>query len=50
MFGWKCTSHVASNALKWWLSPNVQGDLLSDLHNSIAALRNSSDELLNMMD
>jgi len=42
VFGWKCTSHVASNAVKWALAPYASEGLLEDLRNCVAALRNSS--------
>ena len=38
-FGWKCVSHVASNAIKWGMSAHVQAEVVDDFHYVIVAIR-----------
>lgn len=47
---WLCTSHVTSNAVKWGMSRHSSEQVHEDIHIGILALRNSSEELLKVVD
>ena len=49
MFAWLCSSHVASNAVKWGMRDHSSEQVHDDIHIGIASLRNSSEELLRVV-
>ena len=48
-FGWSCSSHAASNAIKWGLAPYSTSFVTEALHIAIASLKNSSEEILKVV-